>query len=170
MFAEFSLSAEVRQFIDSIGAYFTQYGLPGLAGRLLGLTLVADRPLSLDDMAGALGVSRASVSMNIRVLKSVGFVEQIKIPRDRRDYYRCSSDPWGATLRANVVATDALLDVARQGLLALKQSDGLARTHVEELIDFGQFYVHQEQRVLDRWREHRQQRLTSSDEGGDFEQ
>src|SRR5437660_10909350 len=88
------LSPEVQRFIEAIGGYFTQYGLPRVAGRLLGLVMVVDRPLTLDDMAAALGVSRASISTNIRLIESVGFVERVTVPKDRRDYYRCSDDPW----------------------------------------------------------------------------
>ncbi len=154
-----TLSNEVREFIESIGGYFSQYGLPSIAGRLMGLMMVTDRPLSLDDMAGSLGVSRASVSTNIRMIKAIGFVEQVSIPNDRRDYYRVSSDPWGASLRANIVGMDAIADIARRGLLVIRQQDGLARERVEELLEFGDFYMQEERGVLERWRERRQRRL-----------
>ncbi len=157
---EFTLSREVREFIESIGGYFAQYGLPSIAGRLMGLMMVTDRPLSLDDLAGALGVSRASVSTNIRMIKAIGFAEQVSIPNDRRDYYRVSNDPWGASLRANIVGMDAIADIARRGLLVIREQDGLARERVEELLEFGEFYMQEERGVLQRWRERRQQRLS----------
>lgn len=166
MTGELTLSAEVREFVESIGGYFAQYGLPAIAGRLMGLVMVTDRPLSLDDMAGALGVSRASVSTNIRMIKAVGFVEQVSVPNDRRDYYRCSRDPWGASLRTNVVAADALADIARRGLIAFRPQSGLAREHIEDLLDFCDFYVEHERGVLRQWREHRQRRLTSAADPG----
>ncbi len=166
MSQELELLPEVREFVESIGGYFTQYGLPGIAGRLMGLVIVADRPLSLDDMANALGVSRASISTNIRMIKAIGFVEQVSLPNDRRDYYRCSSDPWGASLRANIVGTDALLDIARTGLLAIRDKDRQARDHVKDLIDFGEFYIEEERGVLQRWRERRHDRLAFSTRSG----
>jgi DNA-binding transcriptional regulator GbsR (MarR family) len=158
---ELSLSSEIREFVESIGGYFAQYGLSAIAGRLMGLAMVTDRPLSLDDMAGALGVSRASVSTNIRMIKAVAFVEQVSLPNDRRDYYRCSRDPWGASLRTNIVAADALADIAQRGLVALQPRSGLAREQIEDLLDFCDFYVERESGVLRQWRAHRQQRLSS---------
>jgi biotin operon repressor len=157
---EIVLSSEVQEFVEAIGSYFSQYGLASIAGRLMGLMMVTDRPLSLDDMAGSLGVSRASVSTNIRMIKTIGFVDQISIPNDRRDYYRVSSDPWGASLRANIVAMDAIADIARRGLLVIRKQDGFARERVEELLEFGEFYMEEERGVLQRWRERRTQRMT----------
>lgn len=163
---DLTLSDEVRAFVESIGGYFAQYGLSAIAGRLMGLVMLTDHPLSLDDMAETLGVSRASVSTNIRMIKATGFVEQIKLPNDRRDYYRISGDPWGASLRANIVGIDALADIARRGVLSIQNEDGLTRTLVEELLDFSDFYVEQERGVLQRWRERRADRLASIHDTG----
>jgi biotin operon repressor len=162
----FTLSPGVREFVESIGGYFSQYGLPAIGGRLMGLAMVTDQPLSLDDMANALGVSRASVSNNIRMLKAIGFVEQISLPNDRRDYYRCSTDPWGAALRADIVGADTLADVARRGLLAIHDEDGLARAHIEDLLDFVDFYIEEGRGVLQRWRERRHARFASNGDSG----
>lgn len=163
---DLTLSPDLRAFVESIGGYFSQYGLSAIAGRLMGLVMLTDHPLSLDDMSESLGVSRASVSTNIRMIKAIGFVEQIKLPNDRRDYYRISADPWGASLRANVVGIDALADIARRGLLAIRDEHGFARAHIEELLDFSDFYVDEEREVLHRWREHRARRLASIIDSG----
>jgi predicted transcriptional regulator len=156
-----TISPEIHRFIEAIGGYFTQYGLARIAGRLLGLMLVVDRPLTLDDMAAALGVSRASISTNIRVLESVGFVDRVTVPRDRRDYYRCSSDPWEARIRSGVVQIDMLGAIARRGLAAIGEGDAFAHAHLEELVEFCDFLLEEERSLLQRWRAYREQRVRS---------
>jgi biotin operon repressor len=161
-----TLSPEIQRFLESIGGYFTQYGLVRIAGRLLGLMLVVDRPLTLDDMAEALGASRASVSTNIRMLESVGFVERVTVPRDRRDYYRCSSDPWDARIRSGIVQIDMLGAIARRGLAAIGEGEVFARAHLEELVAFCDFLIEEERSLLQRWRTYREARARlQRDEG-----
>jgi hypothetical protein len=50
---------EKVRFVESMGRYLGQYGLSRIGGRLLGLLMIAEEPLSLDDMATTLSVSRA---------------------------------------------------------------------------------------------------------------
>jgi DNA-binding transcriptional regulator GbsR (MarR family) len=155
---QITLSPAVQRFIEAIGGYFTQYGLPRVAGRLLGLVMVVDRPLTLDDMAAALGVSRASISTNIRLIESVGFVERTTVPKDRRDYYQCSSDPWDARVRSGIVQIDILAEIAKRGLAAIEEGEAFARTHLEDLLDFCEFLLEEERGLLQRWRAHRERR------------
>lgn len=159
-------SPEVQRFIEAIGGYFTQYGLPRVAGRLLGLVLVVDRPLTLDDMAAALSVSRASISTNIRLIESVGFVERATVPKDRRDYYRCSSDPWDARVRSGIVQIDILAEITKRGLAAIGEGETFARTHLEDLLDFCEFLIEEERGLLQRWRAHRTQLAASQRDTG----
>jgi DNA-binding MarR family transcriptional regulator len=165
---ERTLSPGVQSFIEKIGDYFIQFGLSRVAGRLLGLAMVVDRPLTLDDMATALGVSRASVSTNIRMIKAVGFVDQVTMPRDRRDYYLFSADPWEARLRSSLVSADMFGALARRGLAVIdEEQDGFARAHLEEMLDFCEFMIEEERGRLQRWRERRAQRHAAKLDPGD---
>src|SRR6266511_512857 len=49
------LSPEQQRFVESVGLYFEQYQLSRIGGRLLGLLTLLGGPLTLDQMAGALG-------------------------------------------------------------------------------------------------------------------
>ena len=71
------LSPGMQQFIERMGIYFEHLELPRITGRILGLLMVADRPLSLDNMAAALQVSRASASTNIRMAIHFGAAELV---------------------------------------------------------------------------------------------
>jgi DNA-binding transcriptional regulator GbsR (MarR family) len=78
--AERQLSAAISGFIEGMGLYFEDFGVPRIAGRLLGLLLVTNRPLSLEEVATTLGVSRASVSTNARLILATGLVERVSLP------------------------------------------------------------------------------------------
>jgi DNA-binding transcriptional regulator GbsR (MarR family) len=149
------LSPGKQQFIEDMGLLFEQYGVARIGGRLLGLLILADRPLSLEAMATALGVSRSAISANIRVSVTVGLVERVSFPGDRRDYYRCVADHWELSARASIDRIAALRRVAERGLGALAPTDQVARDRLEELREYCAFMAAEFQASLARWRERR---------------
>src|SRR5262249_27700966 len=83
----------------------------------------AERPLSLDEIAKRLRVSRASVSTNIRLATASELVELVTYPGDRRDYYRMIDDAWGHGIEAEIKGLPALRRIAEMGLAALGPGD-----------------------------------------------
>ncbi len=146
------LSPSVQEFIESIGLWYEQLDLPRICGRILGLLMVSSRPLSLDDMASALQVSRASVSTNVRQAVIFGMAEQVSFPGDRRDYYRFVEDPWARTLTTRTEGTRVLQRIAERGLAALgPDEDALDRSRLEELADFCEFFIEETPALVARW-------------------
>ncbi len=83
-----------NEFIDTIGEAAERYGLTRVAGLLKGLLLFSRQPLSLDDMAERLEVSKASVSTNIRLLERWKAVRRVFNRGDRKNYYELRGDLW----------------------------------------------------------------------------
>jgi DNA-binding transcriptional regulator GbsR (MarR family) len=79
---------DIERFIERAGMLWEEDGLPRIAGRIFALSLLSEDALSLDEIAGALGVSKASVSTDTRLLERMGFLERITKPGDRKDYYQ----------------------------------------------------------------------------------
>jgi DNA-binding transcriptional regulator GbsR (MarR family) len=79
---------DVERFIERAGLLWEDDGLPRIAGRIFALALINEDALSLDEIAEALGVSKASVSNDTRLLERMGFIERVSRPGDRRDYYQ----------------------------------------------------------------------------------
>lgn len=144
-----------RQFIERVGLYFEQYQLPRIGGRLLGLMMIANDDLGLDEMATALGVSRASISTNIRQLVSYGLAERVSLPGDRRDYYRFADNPWQHAMEARVESNRALRRIVVQGLAALDPGDTVARAHLEEAIRACDFGIEEMLATIARWQARR---------------
>ena len=79
---------DVERFVERAGLLWENDGLPRIAGRIFGLMLVSEDALSLDEIAETLGVSKASVSTDTRLLERMGFIERVSKPGDRKDYYQ----------------------------------------------------------------------------------
>ena len=88
-------SAEVLEWVERIAKYCSdQDGVPLIAGRVLGWLMICDPPeQSAQQIATAIGASRASLSTNLRLLGSVGFV-RASPPASRTVYYRVDDDAW----------------------------------------------------------------------------
>jgi DNA-binding transcriptional regulator GbsR (MarR family) len=80
------------RFTGRMGLLFEADGRPRIAGRIFAYLLVSDGPRSLDELARALKVSKASVSTNARLLASTGVLERVSRPGDRHDYYLVAPD------------------------------------------------------------------------------
>jgi hypothetical protein len=150
---EDALTPEKTRFVESMGRYFEQFGLSRIGGRLLGLLMIAEEPLSLDDMATTLSVSRASISTNIRLVTTTRMAELVTKPGDRRDYYQFTHDAWGQALHAEMNSLPPLRRMAARALAALDPGDHNARAQLEDLVDFCDFSIEEHHNMIARWRE-----------------
>lgn len=73
-----ALDTAREPLIDALARTFALYGWPEATGRIYGLLAFADEPLSQDDLAERLGVSKATVNTNIRALESLHFVYRVE--------------------------------------------------------------------------------------------
>jgi DNA-binding transcriptional regulator GbsR (MarR family) len=166
------LSPGLREFIESMGIYFERYALSRIGGRILGLLLISDRPLSLDDMARMLRVSRASVSTNMRLLTASSLAQQVSFPGDRRDYYRYGPDTWERALLTELEGVQWLRRLAERGLVAASTSEIAARDKLEVLLEFCDLLTEDRRKTIERWRarlESRRARNAVSSDGTDVQ-
>jgi DNA-binding transcriptional regulator GbsR (MarR family) len=89
-------------FVDKMGQAAEMDGMSPIAGRLFAVLLLSEKPRSLDELAEALGVSKASVSTDARRLLERGTVERVSHPGDRRDYYELAPDFFAKVIRTRV--------------------------------------------------------------------
>jgi len=88
------------QFIDRMGIAAETDGMSPIAARLFSLLLLSEAPQSLDELADALGVSKASVSTDARRLLERGIVDRVAKAGARRDYYELSPDFFARIIEA----------------------------------------------------------------------
>lgn len=144
---------ETRQFIERMGLAIERLGLTRTFGRLFGLLMVAERPLSLDEMVDRLGVSKASVSTNARACEELGLARQVGLRGDRKDYYEIAPGAFESVMAKRVGAIHAMAGLAAEGLEAVGDVPTPARARLTEMLDFYMFMGEQIEELLERWRE-----------------
>lgn len=117
----------------------------------MALLMLAARPLTLDDMAQALLVSRASISTNIRWALAAGFAERVGVPGDRRDFYRFNDNIWQVRSRTYVEASREARVMAENGLAAIDADDIHARERLEEMLEYCDFSIDETRQMEERW-------------------
>ncbi len=99
--------------LDGLGQLADYFGFNKVLGQLYGSLLLSAEPLSLDDMMSRLGISKASVSTNMRSLEHMGMVRQVWVRggSGRRKYYQAETDFW--QIFSNFLSGRELRDVER---------------------------------------------------------
>ena len=62
-------------------------GLPRSLGEIYGLLYASPRPLVFQEIVERLQLSKGSVSQGLRFLRTIGAVQPVVVPGDRREYF-----------------------------------------------------------------------------------
>ncbi|MGE5249875.1 MAG: GbsR/MarR family transcriptional regulator [Bacteroidota bacterium] len=157
--------ASLNPFIEGMGMYFESEGVPRIGGRILGLLLAAPGPLSAEELAGRLKVSRASISTNIRMLTATGLVEKVAFLDKRQTHYAMTGDVWGRAIAAGREKILAFRSIAETGLAALPAGNE-ARGRLEEMIEWSNFMSGVYEKVLREWQARRPDRTPAERKAG----
>lgn len=82
-----NLEVAREKFLGTVGRISYVFGLNKFVAQLYALLYLSRKPLSLDEIAQMLGVSKGNVSINIRELEKWGAVRKIWVRGSRKDYY-----------------------------------------------------------------------------------
>lgn len=127
---------EQKHFIEDIGLYFEQMGLPRMAGRVLGVLLIADPPVqSLNDLCESLQASKSAISTTARLLLEMGLIERAPSPKPREVSFQFKSGSWPVFIRMHLRLMGSLHQIAERGLELLKDEPGERRSRLQEAHD-----------------------------------
>jgi DNA-binding transcriptional regulator GbsR (MarR family) len=88
-------AGEIREgLMEAMGRITSFWGFSKIMGQLYGLLYLSPKPLTLDEMAESLSVSKGNVSINIRALERWNMVKTVWVKGDRKDYYEAETDFW----------------------------------------------------------------------------
>lgn len=131
---------EELEFVERYAYFFETTGGTRSAGRLHGWLQICDPPhQSLKELATALAVSRAAVSVTIRQLEQARYVERAPVSAGREHYYQVT----GAGNAARFIEERMKMltvgrSVAEIGLAAIGD-DPMRRERLEEMHDLYSF-------------------------------
>lgn len=123
------------QFVEEVAALLIPWGMPLTAARLYGCLLLQSQPLSLDQIAQFLQISKSSTSVAARLLEKYGMARRQGTPGSKRVLYSAPENYSGllAEQGALLGSMGRLLD-RRVGTA----EDGLAQ---QRLAAMSQFYL-----------------------------
>ncbi|NJD60390.1 MAG: MarR family transcriptional regulator [Anaerolineales bacterium] len=127
---------EELHFIEDIGLYFEQMGLPRMAGRILGALLISD-PISqsITDLGEKLHASKSSISIMARLLMERGLIERVASPIPRRDYYRFKPGGWIIYMRQWLGLMAGLHQITERGMLLMVDKPEPLKERLKEAHD-----------------------------------
>jgi hypothetical protein len=79
-------------FVDDLAALLSPWGVPPSAGRLYAWLMLHDRPISLEDLAASLGMSKAGAWNAARFLEKSGNIRRSTERGSKRVYFRIIDD------------------------------------------------------------------------------
>jgi len=83
-----------QKFINSWGAFGTQWGINRTMAQIHALLLLSTAPVTQDDIMEQLSISRGNVNMNIRDLIGWGLVERVIVSGERKEYFTADKNIW----------------------------------------------------------------------------
>ena len=143
---------EEMHFIEDISLFFEQMGLPRMAGRILGVLLIADPPeQSINDLCEILQASKSSISTNARLLAETGLIERTPSPVPRRVYFRFKPGGWLVFMRQRMKVIAEIHQITERGLEMLRDRDPALRERLQEAHDMFSLYEEHFPPLLDRF-------------------
>lgn len=137
------------RFVEQMGLLLEAERLPRISGRILGLLLATDGPLSLDEIAGTLDVSKASISTNARLLADKGVIERTSLAGDRRDLYEAAADMPFKMLRARVERMQRVREVLADGRDTITTRSRPVRDRLDDMVTSYDLFIESMHRSLE---------------------
>lgn len=144
----------ISGFLSGAGRTTQEFGLGRLVGQVYFLLLFSKDPLCLDDIAKALGVSKASASNTVRALENWKAVRRIWVKGDRKDYFMAEEDfskildnGLFSQFRRKLETVDTEIREAQQTLENFKQD---SRQEDPQTIEFYKKRLNKLKKVVDK--------------------
>ncbi|QUH02280.1 hypothetical protein HUO13_17085 [Saccharopolyspora erythraea] len=116
-------------------------GWPPMAGRIAGVLLLSEEPMTVQQLQDELGASAGSVSETTRLLITNGVVRRFKPPGTRHYVYEWRPDAWSACLGHQLRQTEQLRDLAHRAQQEARTLPSLQRRRLREMAAYYDFMV-----------------------------
>jgi DNA-binding transcriptional regulator GbsR (MarR family) len=144
-------SARQRQFAEEVGLMGERSGMPRMVARLLGWLLICDPPnQSSAEIANALGVSRASVSIATRLLEAGGLIRRTAAPGMRSHRFEIVPSAF-----MDLTAAERFREwreIAERGLSLLDDPEGERGARLRATRAFYAFVEREVPKLIERFR------------------
>ncbi|MBI4396954.1 MAG: hypothetical protein HY548_07665 [Elusimicrobia bacterium] len=101
-----------NEFAQCIGELAESFSFNRSVGQIYGLLYISPAPLSLEDIAKRLRMSKGNASINVRALESWGAVRPVWVSGSRRDHYEANRNVKEIALRRLQEGLSKRMDLA----------------------------------------------------------
>jgi len=126
---------EMMQFVSNhMSLQLENEGYSPLVGKIFALLLFATQPLSLQEMAEQLEVTKAAVSVHIRTMERNDLCSKLPTSSDRKNYYILSEDynlAWVRSLQSKLSSSQQVVRAALDSSESLKDMSAMERESME---------------------------------------
>lgn len=140
---ESGLAPAVERFVLHWGDLGGRWGLNRSVAQIHALLYLAERPLTAEDIADALGMARSNVSNSLKELVQWKLVRRVPVMGDRRDHYEAETDLWEMAARIAAGRKEREIDPAASAIRACRaEAEGdervspVARRRLEDMERF----------------------------------
>ena len=81
-------------FVEGMGGIGEFWGIGRAMGQIWAVLYLSPEPMTMDELVGAVGITKGHASTNLRALVRLGLVTRSVRPGDRKDYYSPQADLW----------------------------------------------------------------------------
>ena len=146
---------EVKRFVERLSLSLADSGVPRMSARIFAALLVADDgKLTAAEIADYLEISRAAVSMSVRLLVQTSLVTREREPGAPVDHYRVVEDGWIEMALWKEASFRHLEDDLAFGSEVIAKGSGAWR-RVEDTREFFAFMRRELAGMMRRWRARR---------------
>ena len=143
-----------RQFIEQVGLFMENHGMPRMAGRLLGLLLICDPPeQSSAELAAVLTASKGSISTNTRLLLKGELIEKVAMPGQRGTWFRVRPHAWHQIMEHQLTGITSFRRLLDEGIGMMAGESAARIERLKEARDFYGFMETEFPLVLQHWRQ-----------------
>lgn len=146
------LPTDTSDFIEAVARLMIPWGIPATTARLYGLLLVCAAPVSLDEIAAALAVSKSGASVAARQLEAMQLALRHGERGSRRVRYEASDRYEGVVAAQNQSVRDLAELIASRGLAVSK---GPVAARLDEMVAFYTAMCDTRDAALRDWRARR---------------
>jgi DNA-binding transcriptional regulator GbsR (MarR family) len=128
-----------RQILDNFANVAETIGYSPLHGKIIGVLLLQDRPVSLNELAKETGYSASMISLSLDFLEVMEVIKKVKKPGDRKLYVKLNGDLLNILKKAIVTRVKKSLSTSLGEFEETRQSlEGLEtakKTKVKKTLD-----------------------------------
>ena len=131
-------------------------GIQPVAGRIVGLLYVSDRPeLTFDEIRETLCISKSATSNALNLLQQLNRLDYITFSGDRKRYFRLKLSRWRDLITKEIDSITDFANLLQEVVTERTKDTPEYNQSISELADFLK-YLHVElPRLLQRWEESR---------------